>query len=270
MNGSSCEHEIGEVVPPPSPRRPPHSPRARPGPPPSSPLARPALAGCLGALAECPLLRCGVRTRRQPQHVARATRVHGAESFARAARQRAYARHVLSPSCTADNMPRSFTARRTSMNACEANVVEALLQGLQAGAFYFDPNDRHLALPWPLAQCRRARLRAALDDLDAALRGAVDQRSLTVRALQRAAANGQPLAMDAFCDHLDALSAACCTASLSRHMRHEGFSTHAVLPRALAPTRRADRACAQRIKCVCRGARARARRPCCCASRRRA
>ena len=115
------------------------------------------------------------------------------------------------------------------MNACEANVVEALLKGLQAGALYFDPNDRHLALPWPLAQCRRARLRAALDDLDAALRGAVDQRSLTVRALQRAAANGQPLAMDAFCDHLDALSAACCTASLSRHMRHEGFSTHAVL-----------------------------------------
>ena len=47
--------------------------------------------------------------------------------------------------------------------------------------------------------------------------------------LQWAAANGQPLAMDAFCDHLDALSAACCTASLSRHMRHEGFSTHAVL-----------------------------------------
>ena len=85
----------GEVVPPPSPRRPPPSPRARPGPPPSSPLARPALAGCLGALAECPLLRCGVRTRRQPQHVARATRVHGAESFARAARQRAYARHIL-------------------------------------------------------------------------------------------------------------------------------------------------------------------------------
>ena len=115
------------------------------------------------------------------------------------------------------------------MNACEANVVEALLQGLQAGAFYFDPNDRHLALPWPLAQCRRARLRAALDDLDAALRGAVDRRSLSVRALQRAAANGQPLAMDAFCDHLDALSAACCTASLSRHMRHEGFSTHTVL-----------------------------------------
>jgi len=91
----------GEVVPPPSPRRPPHSPRARPGPPPPSPLARPALAGCLGALAECPLLRCGVRTRRQPEHVARATRVHGAESFARAARQRAYARNILSPCCTA-------------------------------------------------------------------------------------------------------------------------------------------------------------------------
>ena len=52
-------------------------------------------------VAECPLLRCGVRTRRQPEHVARATRVHGAESFARAARQRAYARNILSPCCTA-------------------------------------------------------------------------------------------------------------------------------------------------------------------------
>ena len=47
--------------------------------------------------------------------------------------------------------------------------------------------------------------------------------------LQWAAANGQPLAMDAFCDHLDALSAACCAASLSRHLRHEGSGTHAVL-----------------------------------------
>ena len=35
--------------------------------------------------------------------------------------------------------------------------------------------------------------------------------------------------MDAFCDHLDALSAACCAASLSRHLRHEGSGTHAVL-----------------------------------------
>ena len=47
--------------------------------------------------------------------------------------------------------------------------------------------------------------------------------------LQWAAANGRPLAMDAFCDHLDSLSAACCAASLSRHLRHEGSGTHAVL-----------------------------------------
>lgn len=35
--------------------------------------------------------------------------------------------------------------------------------------------------------------------------------------------------MDDFCDHLDPLSAACCAASLGRHLRHEGRTTRAVL-----------------------------------------
>ncbi|KAL3912493.1 MAG: hypothetical protein SGPRY_008320 [Prymnesium sp.] len=52
-------------------------------------------------------------------------------------------------------------------------------------------------------------------------------------AVQRASAEGRGLCVDNFCDHLDPLSAACCAASLARHLRKEGTtallaSCHAV------------------------------------------
>ena len=71
--------------------------------------------------------------------------------------------------------------------------------------------------------------------------------------------------MDAFCDHLDALSAACCAASLSRHLRHEGSGTHAVLACSharLVHWLRPD------ALFVCRGARARNLCVCECAAPR--
>ena len=129
-----------------------------------------------------------------------------------------------------NHMPRSFTARRTSMNACEANVVEALLH---------QRSER--PAPCLAVSCHSRRghggdgMMVAPQSLSsvpiwiqphAALSTGEAFRSELAWRLQWAV---WPLAMDAFCDHLDALSAACCAASLSHHLRHEGSGTHTVL-----------------------------------------
>eukprot|EP00966_Prymnesium_polylepis_P048307 1119092-Prymnesium_polylepis.1 len=49
------------------------------------------------------------------------------------------------------------------------------------------------------------------------------------RRLRVAADAGAPLVVDGFCDHLDPLSAACCAASLGRHLRRDGARTRALL-----------------------------------------
>ena len=54
-------------------------------------------------------------------------------------------------------------------------------------------------------------------------------RAELARRLQRAAATRRPLVVDSFCDHLDPLSAACCSAALARHLRGPGAATRAVL-----------------------------------------
>ena len=54
-------------------------------------------------------------------------------------------------------------------------------------------------------------------------------RAELARRLQDVATTGAPLAVDSFCDHLDPLSAACCAASLARHLRgSDGRVTRAV------------------------------------------
>lgn len=55
-------------------------------------------------------------------------------------------------------------------------------------------------------------------------------RAELARRLQLAAASDAPLlTVDGFCNHLDPLSAACCAASLSRHLRREGRGTRAAV-----------------------------------------
>jgi hypothetical protein len=88
-----------------------------------------------------------------------------------------------------NHMPRSFTARRTSMNACEANVVEALLH---AGATRTTGTllSRVVSFPprswwrWHDGGAPKSQLGA---NLDSAPRGAVNRRSLPVRARVAAA-----------------------------------------------------------------------------------
>jgi GNAT superfamily N-acetyltransferase len=55
-------------------------------------------------------------------------------------------------------------------------------------------------------------------------------RAQLARQLQATERASLPLVVDGFCDHLDGLSAGCCAASLSRHLRSkEGCATHALL-----------------------------------------